>query len=190
MVKLSKELEAAAEKFDKFDASIKEMTLDQMNLAPKQETESQSDQLKISQKEKDKKGNIYLKPERTIGCKESFNEKFREEYNFKKEYVQFEAENTEIIGETIEAWTKKFPGQPAEFWKIPVNTPVWGPRYLAEQLSSRTYHRLVMKQDKITGSDQQGNQYFGAMASDTTINRLNARPVNTKRSVFMGASGF
>lgn len=189
MTKLSKDLQEAAEKFDKFDASVKEMTLDQMNMAPKQEVESQSDFLKISQKEKDAKGEICLKPERTIGCKELFNEKFREEYNYKKELVKFEAENIEIIGEAIEVWTKKFPGQPAEFWKIPVNTPVWGPRYLAEQLASRQYHRLVMKEGSITGSDRTG-QYFGSMAADTTINRLNARPVSTRKSIFMGASGF
>jgi len=62
--------------------------------------------------------------------------------NFQKEYVQFIAENKEIIGETIEIWTRPFGGMPAEFWKVPVNKPVWGPRYLAEQIK-RCYYLVI-----------------------------------------------
>lgn len=180
------EMDKLQKQFDAFDDNVKSLTQDRMNSAPKQEVEPQT---KLSSSELDKKKDVYLKPIKTISCKEKFNEKFRDDYNFKKEYVHFTAENHEIIGEMIDLWTRPFPGMPAEEWKVPVNTPVWGPRYLAEQIKGCTYHRLKMQQHVGTGSDGAG-QYYGAMAVDTTIQRLDAIPVSTRKSVFMGANGF
>ena len=131
---------------------------------------------------------IYLKPIRAISCRDKFNEEFRAAYNFDKEYVQFTAENKEIIGESLDLWTRPYAGMPAEEWKVPVNKPVWAPRYVAEQIKRKYYHRLVM-QDRPTSADGMG-QYYGSMAVDTTVQRLDAHPVNQKKSVFMGASGF
>jgi hypothetical protein len=179
------ELEKAKQQIDKFESEVKEMTLDRMNMAPKQETEPQT---KLSQSEIEKSKDIYLKPKRAIGSREKFNERFREKYNFSKEYVQFIAENNEIIGENIELWTKPYPGLPAELWEVPTNKPIWGPRYLAEQISRCNYHRLKM-QNTVNSSDGMG-QYYGSMAVDSTIQRLEARPVSSRKSVFMGASGF
>jgi hypothetical protein len=99
------------------------------------------------------------------------------------------AENKEIIGETIEIWTRPYGGMPAEFWKVPCNKPVWGPRYLAEQIKRAHYHRLTMQENRIVGSDGMG-QYFGSMAVDSTIQRLDAMPVSTRKSLFMGSSSF
>lgn len=181
-----KELDKAEAQFKEFDDNIKEMTMDRMSQAPKHEVEEQT---KISQKDLEKSKDVYLKPKKTISCQEKFNEKFRNQYNFEKEYVQFIAENHEIIGECIEIWTKRFAGQPAEFWEVPVNTPVWGPRYLAEQIKNCNYHRLTMKENVVTSQSGYGAMY-GQMAVDTTIQRLDARPVNTRKSVFMGAGGF
>lgn len=181
-----KELDKAQQQFDQFDKEIKEMTLDRMSMAPKQELEPQT---KIAQKDIEKSKDIYLKPARTIGSKEKFNERFRDDYNFSREYVQFIAENKEIIGETIEAWTKPYPGMPAEFWQIPSNKPVWGPRYVAERLKGCVHHRLVMQENRTTGSDSMG-QYYGSMAVDTTIQRLDAHPVNQRKSIFMGKGEF
>ncbi len=182
-----KELDKAEAQFKEFDAQVKEMTLDRMNAAPKTEQEPQT---KLSQKEIGKSDDIYLKPERAIGSKEKFNEKFREDYEFASQYVRFIAENKEIIGEAIEMWTKPFPGMAAEFWKIPTNKPVWGPRHLAERLTKCHYHRLVMQQNITTGSDHFGGQYYGSLAADTTVQRLDAIPVSPKRSRFSSASGF
>lgn len=187
------ELDKAEKQFEAFDNQVKEMTLDRMNEAPKQESEG----LKLSQKDIEKSKDIYLKPERTVspgvnqktGVMEKFNEKFREQYNFDKEYVQFVAEHKEIIGETIDIWTKPYPGMNCEYWKVPTNKPVWGPRYLAEQIKRASYHRLIMQQSTITGSDGMG-QYYGALTADTTVQRLDAHPVNKKKSLFMNASGF
>lgn len=189
------EMDRAQEQLDAFESNVKDLTLDRMNMAPKQETEQQT---KLSAEDIEKSKRIYLKPKRTIGPgvnpktgeREKFNEKFRAEYEFAKEYVQFIAENKEIIGEQIsDIWTKPFPGTNCESWDVPVNKPIWGPRYLAEQIKKCQYHRLTMQENKIVSSDGMG-QYYGSMAVDTIVNRIDAHPVNTQKSFFMGSSSF
>ena len=177
-----RELDKAEEQFKAFDDNVKKLSENSMNKHPIEEREAP----KLSQSQIDKSKDIYLKPKTSVGSKEKFNEKFREDYNFKKEYVQFTAQNHEIIGEEIEIWTKAFPGMPAEFWKVPVNVPVWGPRYLAEQLKNCTYSRLKMT-DSARGSEG-GHQFYGSMAVESKIQRLDATPCGSKRSVFMGAT--
>lgn len=183
-----KELDKAEKQFQEFDKNIKDMTLDRLNAAPKAEQEPQT---KLASSEISKMKDLYLKPEKSISCghKDKFNEDYRAQYNFDKEYVQFIAENKEIIGETIEIWTRPYGGMPAEFWRVPCNKPVWGPRYLAEQIKRCSYHRLVMQQSVVTETNHVG-QLYGALAVDTTIQRLDARPVNNTKSIFMGASSF
>lgn len=181
-----KELDKADAEFKKFDEDVKSMTLDHMNQAPKEERDVQT---KLSQKEIQNSKETYLKPERSISSKEAFNEKFRAEFDYQKEYVNFIAENLEIIGETIETWTKKFPGQPAEFWKVPANKPVWGPRYLAEQIKRCNYHVFSMDEKQIMGADGMGS-YTGRIVVDSVKQRLDAHPVSARKSIFMGASGF
>lgn len=183
MKKKKDAIEKAQENFDAYDKSIKDLTMDRMNQAPKQELEPQT---KLAQKDIDKSQDIYLKPTKRIASKERFNEKFREKYDFDIEYVHFVAENKEIIGEVIEMWTKPYPGMPAEFWTVPVNKPIWAPRHVAEQIKSRFYHRLKTENTG-TGADSMG-QYYGTMVVDTTVPRLDAHPVSDKRSIFMGAS--
>src|SRR5271169_3719461 len=138
-----KELDKAEKQFDQFDQEIKEMTLDRMNAAPKEETEPQT---KIAQRDIDKMKDIYLKPFKTVSCSDKFNEKFRQQFEYDKQYVQFTAEHKEIIGDEIEIWTRPYGGMSAEFWRVPTNKPVWGPRYLAEQIKRARYARLVMQQ--------------------------------------------
>lgn len=183
---VEQELDKAEAQFKEFDNQVKEMTQDRMNQAPKIDVEPQT---KLSQSDIAKSKDIYLKPKRTIGSPEKFNEKYREDYNFKKEYVQFIAENKEILGEDIELWTKTFPGVPCENWVVPTNKPVWGPRYLAEQIRGCVYHRMSMRDNTIIGSDGKG-QYFGSMAVDATVPRLTAEPISGRKSVFSGANAF
>jgi len=182
----AKELDKVEKQFEAFDEDVKRMTFDRMDKTPKKEEEPQT---RMSQSEIAKAQDIYLKPHKSVSCQDKFNENFRAEYNFAKEYVQFQAENKEIIGESIDIWTRPFAGMPAEWWKVPVNKPVWGPRYLAEQLKRCYYHRLVMQPTVGVGSDHAG-QYYGSMAVDTTVQRLDAVPVSSKRSVFMGSTTF
>jgi hypothetical protein len=179
-----KELDRVEKQFDEFDANVKKMSLDRMNESSKLETEPQT---KLSQIDIEKSKEIYLKPIRTISSKEKFNEKFRDDYNFSKEYVYFVAEHKELIGETIELWTKPYPGMPAEEWKVPTNVPIWGPRYLAEQIKNAKYHRFQMKQKVATSADHMG-EYYGAMCVDTTVQRLDAMPASRKKSIFMGST--
>lgn len=189
---MNEELTKIDEQFQEFDSKVKDMSMEAMNKAPLKEVEPQT---KLSQKDIDRSKDIYLKPRRSIGCsgKDKFNEKFRDDYTFQKEYVHFIAENKEIKGETIEMWTRPFPGMPAEEWVVPVNKPVWAPRYVAEQITRRKYHRLKMDEEpsanNYSGSHATG-KYYGQIAVDTTMERMTAQPVSTRRSVFMGASEF
>lgn len=180
-----KELEKLEAQFESFDNNVKDLTLDNMNKASLRETEAQT---KLSSKEIEKSPDVYLKPTRSIGSREKFNEDYRKQYNEAKEYVQFIAENKEIIGETIHLWTKPFAGMPCEEWKVPVNKPVWGPRYLAEQIKRAQYHIMTMQQN-VTGSDGMG-QYYGSMAVASTVQRLDAIPVSSRKSIFVGANNF
>jgi hypothetical protein len=181
-----KELAHVEKQFEAHKENVESMTLDRMNMAPKLEMEPQT---KLSSNQIANSKDIYLKPFKTIGCADKFQEQFREDYNFDKQYVQFTAENNEVVGETIDMWTRPYPGMPAEEWKVPVNKPVWGPRYLAEQIKRCCYHRLSMNQKVITGEDGAG-QYTGGITVDTTIQRLDARPATSGRSIFMGARNF
>lgn len=181
----AKELEKVKNQFDDFDKQVKDLTHDRLNAAPKEETEPQT---KLSSKEIEKSKDVYLKPHRTLTSKEKFNEKFREDWNFLKEYVNFIAENKELIGENIDLWTKPFPGIPAEEWIVPTNKPVWGPRYLAEQIKRKSYHRLTMQEQQLSNMGEIGGmgQMYGKLVVDTTVQRLDANPVTKNKSVFMG----
>jgi len=135
-----KELDKVEMQFDQFEKQL--MALRDMPMSNAEQTEAQT---KISTKEAVQSDAPYLKPIRTIGPgvnpksgeKEAFNEKFRAQYEYAKQYVRVIAENNEIAGETIEVWTKPFGGLNCELWKVPTNKPVMIPRYLASQLSTR-----------------------------------------------------
>lgn len=180
------ELDKIEDQFKAHEENISQLTQDRMNMAPKLEVEQQT---KLSQKQIFNSKDIYLKPHRTVGCADKFNEAYREQYNFDKEYVYFIAENNEIIGEDIDIWSRPYAGMPAEWWKVPVNKPIWAPRYLAEQIKRCQYHRLKMDQKTISGEDGAG-QYTGGITVDSVVNRLDARPASQKKSVFMGATNF
>ena len=185
-IESAKELEKVDQQMQKVEESITGMTLDKANMAPKEEAEPQT---KMSMKElAEKVGDVYLKPKRSIMGKDKFNENFRKDWEFDKEYVRFIAENKEIIGESIDLWTKPYGGVPAEEWEVPTNKPVFGPRYLAERIKNCSYHRFFMA-DKII-SDGAGVQQYGHMTVDKVIQRLDAYPVKEQKSIFMGSNGF
>lgn len=179
------ELDKVEKQLQEFDDNVKELTQDRMNMAPKEEVEPQT---KMSQNQMNNSKDVYLKPKRRVGAKEPFNERFRQSYEYDKEYVKFIAENKEIIGELIDIWTKPYPGMSAEEWDVPVNKPVWGPRYLAEQIKRKYYHRLVM-QNTTTEQTNVGS-FYGHLAADTTVQRLDCYPVAEKKSLFMGSKTF
>lgn len=171
MGKLTKDLEAASQKVDAFNEQVKSLSTSDISNVPVKEEESQT---KLSQREIDKTDGILLKPERSISCKEPFNEKWRDDYNYRNEKVRFIAEHKEIIGESIEKWTRPYPGMAAEFWRVPVNRVVIGPRYLAEEISRCCYTRLTME-DRQTGGDGMGT-YYGQLVASHKVQRLDAKP--------------
>lgn len=176
-----KELDKLEKQFDAFDQEVKSLTMDRMSEAPKQEVEQQT---KLSSREMADSKEIYLKPIRSIGSRENFNEKFRAAYDYDKEYVRVIAENRELIGETIQIWTKPYAGMRAEYWEIPTNKPVYMPRYVAEQLKRKYYHRLTMQENVPTETNYAGTM-VGKMIADTTIQRLDCFAAPTTKNVSM-----
>lgn len=179
----AKEVEKLQKNAEEFEKQVKDLTLDRMNQAPREETEPQT---KLSSQQIADSKKIWLKPERKIPDGQKFNSKYESDWNYDKEYVQFIAEHKEIIGETIDIWTHPYGGVGAEYWRVPTNKPVWGPRYLAEQIRKCSYHRLRMDQNIQTPN--QFGSFFGGMIVDITVPRLTAEPVSTGRSIFMGAA--
>jgi len=189
-----KALDQAEKQVEAFDQNIQDLTQERTYISTKK---PESEGHNLSQKEISKSTDIYLKPHRAIGCRDKFNDRFREQYNHDKEYVQFIAYNHEISGELIDIWTRPYGGMPAEWWKVPCNKPVWGPRYLAEQIKRKFYRRLRTEEaglrdtPTIPGIEGSGlGQFTGNMIVDKIIQRLDAHPVSSKKSVFMGANNF
>ena len=182
------ELDKAEKKFEEFHDEMKEKAgtiapSKRMDLSRRSDAEMQ---VPLSQNQIHGAKDIYLKPSKANSPLEKFNEAYREEWNFQKEYVQFVAEHREIIGEKIEMWTKPFAGVPPEFWEIPTGKPVWAPRYVAEQIKRCSYRRL--KTDNAIQTGGNSNMHFhGALVVDETIHRLDAHPVSSNKSIFMGA---
>jgi len=183
------EIEKLKEQFDDYEGQIKSLTLDNLNTAPLPDSMPLMETNQIAQSDLTTMPENYLKPNRSISCVMPFNEKFRSQWDFAKEYVQFMFDNTELSGETTSIWTKPFTGIPAQEWLVPCNKPIWGPRYLAEQVTRKNYHILEMQENKTIGSDFAG-QYQGRIVAKRTIQRLKAEPVIQKKSIFMGATTF
>jgi hypothetical protein len=179
-----REIDKVEQQFENFETQAKKMTLDIMNQAPVE----QASVPKLSAKEIEKSNEIYLKPARTVPDRQKFNEKFRGKWEHAKEYVRFIARHNEIIGDTIEIWTHPFGGVGAQFWQVPTNKPVYGPRYLAQQIKNCRHHRLIME-DTPTQRSNEGI-YYGTLAVETTIQRLDAEPVSEQKNIFMNASNF
>lgn len=176
-------LDKAEAQFDKYHEELKSLSQNDIKSAPVREEEMQT---KLSQREIQKNNDLWLKPERTIPDRQTFNEKFRKDWEFAKEYVNFIAEHKEIVGEKIEIWTHPFGGVGASFWRVPVNKPIWGPRYLAEQIKSRTYVRYKTE-DRVTQPGQDFTMY-GTMVAESQIQRLDAYPVKQAKTHFMNSA--
>lgn len=180
-----KQLDDCEKKFDKFKDEVKSLEHDQLRKVTIREEDSQT---KLSSKEIAKNNHLYLKPERTLSDNQKFNEKFADEWEFQKQYVNFIAEHKELIGETIEMWTHPFGGKGASYWKVPTNKPIWAPRYVAEQIKRKRYVRF--KTADVNTSQGEGVTYYGSLVAETQIQRLDANPVSSRSSVFMGESNF
>lgn len=167
-----RELDKAEKQFEAFDEQVKSLTMESTKNVPVQDQEAQT---KLSSRELAKSKDIYLKPKRTIPDRQKFNERFRDEWNFRKEYVNFIAEHKELIGEHINCWTHPFGGVGAEEWEVPTNKPIWAPRYVADQLKRKSYNRLTMQNSPSDSAG--GHQFYGTLAVESKVQRLDAYPV-------------
>lgn len=172
------EIERIDDQIKSVETSMKALTLDEMNKAPVAAVEPQT---QMSKKEEVVYDAPIIKPIRSISSKEPFNEKYRAQHTKMWERVKCIVENYEMIGQPIETWTKRFAGDPAHFWIVPTNTPIYIPRLLAEQLSNCKYHRLVMKDNPTNAGN--GMTFYGSMAVEETRNRIDCRPVGESFAV-------
>lgn len=176
-----RQLQQAAEKFDAFQEGIKSLNMDQAASIPLTEVEPNT---QLSQREIRKAPDIYLKPKKTMFAPgEKFNEKFRDLWDYKKEIVRFIAENKEAPTDAMlcDVWTRPIGGQPAHSWDVPLNKPVWGPRYLAEQIRAKVHNKLVIKEGPITQT--QGIDFNTQMAYLEKKPRLSAEPCREEITV-------
>jgi hypothetical protein len=168
------ELDRAEAQFKAFDENVKSLTQDALNSAPLTETEEQT---KLSKRELKNTGAKYIKPSRSINTKEQakpLDEKQKQAHARAWERIECIVENKEVIGETVEFWTREFPCDPADFWQVPTNVLVNIPRLVAKNLSRCKYHRLRMEENRGTGTDGMG-QYYGALVADSTIARIEVK---------------
>tara|TARA_R110000868_G_C10940832_1_gene767066 strand:- start:2270 stop:2845 length:576 start_codon:yes stop_codon:yes gene_type:complete len=179
-----KELDKVEKQFEEFNDNIKDLVSARSPDVKPEETEKQT---KMSSNEIRNAKDIYLKPSKTLPDRQKFNEKFRKDWEYQQEYVNFVAEHKELIGETIEFWAHPFGGVGATYWEVPTNKPIWAPRYVAEQIQRKSYHRLVMT--NTTTQTSGVGTFYGQLASDTKIQRLDAYPVRDMKSHF-GSKGF
>jgi len=63
-----------------------------------------------------------------------------------------------------------------------------GSKISSRQLKRCSYHRFSDATDLHTNGSLW--QYYGQMAADTTIQRLDAIPATKRKSIFMGANSF
>lgn len=160
--------------------SAKELATKSISDFDKSPQEHREMQVKMSAREMSSSNDIYLKPIRSINSKETFNEKFRSEWEDDWKYVKCVVENYEIIGEDVETWTKKYAGDSADYWRVPVNKPIYIPKLLAKQLSRCKYHRFSME-DRVDQNSRQVDSntqmtYQGSMIVDKTVSRIDAKP--------------
>jgi hypothetical protein len=158
-------------------------SVEQREFLPRREREEQT---KLSSAEQ-RKNIIVLKPIKTLfAVGQKFDENFREDYNYDKQYVDFIYEHNEEKGSTLEIWTRPYPGVPAEFWLVPANKPVSGPRYLKNQIDNMTYITRKYVEQKSVGSDYAG-QYVGALEVQNVEERASTKEVSKKVKIFMGS---
>ena len=183
---LEKMVQTMSAKLEEYERQLAELNLDSAYRLKTQEVEPQT---KLSQKQKENV--LTLKPSMSLmAVGQKFNEDFRKEYEERKKYTKFIAEHRECPGDTIEFWTRPYGGLPAEFWKVPTNRVVEAPRYVAEELSDRSYVSYRMDGDDTSernrvGTDGFGVQY-GQMVATHKTERVTAYPAQEKKTLFMG----
>jgi hypothetical protein len=179
-----RELEKVEDQIKTFSESMVTAGEERASL-PVREMEPQT---KLSQSEINKSNILYLKPKRTFPSREKFNEKYRADFNYQSEYVDFIAENHEVKGESIDFCVKKFPGQPIEEWVVPVNKEVSAPRYVKERIQECGYTIFTTADNTV--ASEGGVKYYGQIVAEERRARLSAREISRVSRISMSTKIF
>jgi hypothetical protein len=176
------QLNKADEEFKEFSKQVEAFNPIEVK-APLEEREQQT---KLSTREMKNTDAPYIKPMRNVArvnTKERptfWDEKHRPAHDRDWEYVKITAENNELIGSMIEMWTAEYGCDPAHFWQIPVNRPIYVPRLVAKKIAGCKYHRMSMETADLNNTklhEGENMQFVGGMVATHTKHRLNAYPV-------------
>lgn len=156
--------------------NLESTSMDAVAAAPIKETAAQT---QISAKQIEKTDAPWIKPSRSYspGKGEKRIPQLEAEIARGKEYIKCIAENAECLGARLEFWLKKYPGEPCHFWEIPVNRPVYLPRYVAEHISTRWYSRIKMSEGAIYDVGSADGGLLNHMQVTERVRRLDCRPV-------------
>lgn len=177
-----KELAKIEKSFDSLGESIRDINPLECK-APEPEFDPLT---KLSKKQMEMATAPYIKPLRSQarpvnekqGMKVHFNEKHRPLYEKDWEWLKVTVDNYEMIGSDVEMWTAEWGCDPAYFWVIPTNKPVYLPRFVARRLKKCRYHEMHMEGDPQQGAKPSGGDQFsksyGVMEVRKTKQRLDA----------------
>lgn len=148
--KAQQEIDRVEAQLDAAKEAIDNLSIDKIESEAPQAEELEQ-QTKISKKQEREYDAPVIKPFSSEPSPGMRNPKFQEVIKRcakktakAKELVRVIVENNEVIGETVEAWIGTLPGEPVTRWIVPVNMPIYIPRFVAEHLASRKYHRIKM----------------------------------------------
>ena len=159
----------AVEEFNPLEDEKKPVDIDpQTKLSSKQMKESDAPYIKWTK---------YISRVNSEKWKTYWDEKHRAAHDRDWEYVRVIVENNEIMGSPIEMWTAEYGCDPAHYWTIPVNKPIYIPRLVARKIAKCKYHRLRVENTVTT--QEAGGQFYGALVVDNVQRRLNAYPATS-----------
>jgi hypothetical protein len=169
-----KEVDRLETEFDAKAVQMASLTQDAMNEAPVNELEPQTKMTKAKILEADAPKIVPSMTRTANGKKKPEQDAIRKRG---WEYIRVIAENVELPGEKIEFWHKPmWAGEDCHFWQIPVNRPIYVPRFVAEHIRSRKYHRLTM-QNEMTVETNQFGEMKGKLIATEVRQRLDCRVV-------------
>lgn len=171
---MAKKNEELVKEVVEMTTQMSELTVDKLNETPVAEPEIQT---KLTNKElADSLGVRYIEPKRKMAPFGTLPEKLKSEHQRDWEYVKGIYENIESVGESVEFWYCKYPGDPDCLWSIPANVPVFVPRMIAKHLEEhQRYHKFdyIQRPEGQWGPDEFTHEFRPAQ----TVYRGKFRPI-------------
>ncbi len=169
-----KKQEEMVKNVSKISEDMNQLTMDKIDETPDKEPEIQT---KLTNKEMaDELGIRYIEPKRMLGILGELPESLKKEHDHDWEYVKGIYENIDNIGESVEFWYTKYPGDHDCLWELPSNVPVFVPRMIAKHLEDvQQYHKFDYK-NKGTAALQHGD-FEDTFETVETVYRGKFRPI-------------